>query len=151
MIVTHSKEDLATAAWIDLLDATDDETARVTTATGLRVPTQNEISEIESTSRLAFENSAYYLSSPLVAHGTGNELVLTPVGFVLSQRVLITVRFSALHSFNAAHQLCAAHEVRSAEEAFLRIFELIVDGSADKLEAAGAECDDLSRRTFRST
>jgi len=36
-----------------------------------------------------------------------------------------------------------------AEETFLRIFEVIVDRSADKLEHAGAECDELSRGAFR--
>ncbi len=66
MIVAYPTEDLRAATWIDLLDPTADEVARVREATGLRVPDQHQVSEIESTSRLAFENGAYYLSTPLV-------------------------------------------------------------------------------------
>jgi magnesium transporter len=39
--------------------------------------------------------------------------------------------------------------VQTAEEAFLRILEIVVDRSADGLERAGAECDELSHGAFR--
>ncbi len=150
MILSHPSDDLATAAWIDLFEPTADEVARVRKATGLRVPDQNEISEIESSSRLSFENGAYYVSTPLVAPRDDGELVLTPAGFVLSVRVLLTVRFGPLPSFDAAHAACSGPQAtRTAEEAFLRIIEIVVDRSADGLERAGAECDELSRGAFR--
>ncbi|HEY5283598.1 MAG TPA: CorA family divalent cation transporter, partial [Polyangia bacterium] len=38
---------------------------------------------------------------------------------------------------------------RDAEEALLRIFELIIDRAADNLERAGTACDELSRTAFR--
>jgi magnesium transporter len=150
MIAAHPKADLSDAVWIDLCDPTDEELARVAAATGLRIPNQGQISEIESSSRLAFESGSYYLSSPLVGARDDGTLVLTPVGFVLSARVLLTVRFGPLRSFDAAHDGMRAQEARTAEEAFLRIFEILVDRSADKLEHAGAECDELSRSTFRN-
>ena len=103
MIVTHPNEDPATAAWIDLLDPTEEEAERVHRATGLRVPKESEISEIESTSRLGFENGAFRLSAPLVARRDDGELVLTSVGFVLTSKVLVTVRFASLQTFDAAH------------------------------------------------
>jgi magnesium transporter len=134
---------------IDLREPTDEELARVRTATGLRVPDQNQISEIESSSRLAFDKGAFYVSTPIVTHRGDGEFALTPVGFVLSPRVLLTVRFAALLSFDAAHEAFRTQHMRSAEEAFLRIVEIVVDRSADKLERAGAECDDISRSAFR--
>jgi magnesium transporter len=149
MIVLHPDADVASAVWVDLCDPTGDELARVRTATGLRIPDQGQISEIESSSRLAFEAGAYYLSTPLVAVREDGELVLMSVGFVLSSRVLLTIRFGPLRSFDAAHDAFRAQPARTAEEAFLRIFEILVDRSADKLEHAGAECEELSRRTFR--
>ena len=39
------------AAWLDLLDATDEERAAVQAATGLRVPDQADVREIETTGR----------------------------------------------------------------------------------------------------
>lgn len=149
MILAQPNADLANAAWIDLREPTEGELARVQGATGLRIPDQNQITEIESSSRLAFEKGAYYVSTPLVPQRDDGELVLTPVGFVLSARVLLTVRFGPLPSFDAAHEAFAAQHARTAEETFLRIFEIVVDRSADKLERGGAVCDELSRSAFR--
>jgi magnesium transporter len=149
MIVTHTEEDLTKAVWIDLLAPTQEEADRVHEATGLRVPTEAEVSEIESTSRLAFQNGAYYVSTPLIVVREDGDHELASVGFVLSSTVLITVRFAKNPTFDAAHDSCSLQLPKTAEEAFLRIFETIVDRSADKLEHAGAECDDLSRNAFR--
>jgi magnesium transporter len=151
MILVDGEQDLAAAAWIDLVAPTAEEVERVRAATGLRVPGENEISEIESSSRLAFENGAYYLSAPLVAPGEDGDLRVTPVGFVLSSRVLVTVRFARLQSIDSCHDAFAADAARGAEEVFLRILEVVVDRSADKLERAGAECDELSRSAFHSS
>jgi magnesium transporter len=150
MIQSYPTDDLSSAVWIDLLSPTVDETDRVRQATSLRVPGETEISEIESSSRLAFEGGAYRVSTPLVAPRPDGDLELSSVGFVLSSRVLLTVRFAALPSFDAAHEACKTQQVGTADEAFLRIFEVVVDRSADKLEHAGAVCDELSRGAFRS-
>ena len=150
MLLAYPDDDLGAAAWIDLVSPTAEEIERVRQATGLRVPGENEISEIESSSRLAFEAGAYRVSTPLVSPVGEGALVLAPVGFVLSSRVLLTVRFAALPALDAAHEACKTLGVRTAEEAFLRILEIVVDRAADKLELAGAECDELSRRAFRS-
>jgi magnesium transporter len=149
MIVTHPPGEASAAVWIDLLAPTAEESAAIRQATGLRVPTEDQISEIESTSRLAFEGGAYYVSAPLVAVDPEGDHLLTPIGFVYSSRVLLTVRFAALPSIDAAHAQAGAQPPKNAEEALLRIFELVVDRAADGLERAGAECDDLSRAAFR--
>jgi magnesium transporter len=150
MLLVDANADLASAAWIDLRDPTEGELARVQGATGLRIPNQDQISEIELSSRLAFENGAYYLTTPLVAPSDDGQLGLMPVGFVLSARVLLTIRFGPLPSLDAAHEAFAAQQARTAEEAFLRILEIVVDRSADKLERGGAVCDELSRSAFRN-
>jgi magnesium transporter len=149
MLLTHPPGEASAAVWIDLLAPTAEESAAVRQATGLRVPTEDQISEIESTSRLAFEGGAYYVSAPLVAPGAEGDHLLTPIGFVCSSRVLLTVRFAALPSIDAAHAQARAQPPKTAEEALLRIFELVVDRAADGLEHSGAECDDLSRAAFR--
>ena len=153
MIATHpsgdGNADLASALWIDLLQPSAEEMARVGAATGLRVPTESQVSEIESSSRLAFEAGAFYLSAPLVTVDADGEHELTPVGFVLSSRFLLTIHFVPLAAFDAYRNEAAAQPPRNAEEALLRIFELIVDRAADNLERAGAACDELSRAAFR--
>lgn len=140
--------DLARATWIDLVEPTEAELGRVVAATGLRVPDRNEISEIESSSRLGFEKGAYHLSTSLVAPRDDGEFTLMPVGFVLSAELLLTVRFAKIPSFDAAHKVLESARARTAEEAFLSILEVVVDRSADTLERAGADCDELSRSAF---
>ena len=142
--------DLAGAVWIDLLAPTAEEVEEVRKATGLRVPTELEISEIESSSRLTFQSGAYYLSTPLVASDAQGNQFLMPVGFVYSKRVLVSVRFGAHHALDAAREEAGSRPPKTAEEAVLHIFELIVDRAADNLERASAECDDLSRAAFRT-
>ncbi|MEO8797929.1 MAG: CorA family divalent cation transporter, partial [Polyangiaceae bacterium] len=150
MILARPEGDLAAATWVDLVSPTDEEMKQVQAATGLRVPTRDEISEIESSSRLSFEDGAFYVSMPLIAIAENGEHVLAAVGFILSSKVLVSVRFSQHTSFDVAHSSCATHAIKTAEAVFLRILEIIVDKSADILEHAGTECDSLSRSAFRA-
>jgi magnesium transporter len=147
MLRTHPGSDLRGATWVDLRQPTAEELALVRETTGLRVPDEHEISEIESSSRLGFEGGAFRLSTPLPVPGT-NGSVLAPVGFVLSGRVLLTVSFGHVPALDAAFEGSAVLRPRTAEDAFLRILEVVIDRAADQLERGGIECDDLSRTTF---
>ena len=79
-------------------------TARVARETGLAIPSEAEINEIESSSRLATRDGALYLSMPVVSR-PDTEPRSVSVGFVLSPDRLITVRFApepAVRSFHGA-------------------------------------------------
>ena len=56
------------AVWIDLQEATPDEINPVQSATDLKVPSEAEISEIETSSRLASRDGVLYLSMPLIGY-----------------------------------------------------------------------------------
>jgi magnesium transporter len=147
MLRAHPDSDLRGATWVDLRQPTAEEVALVREATGLRIPDEHEISEIESSSRLGFEGGAFRLSTPLPVPGV-NGSGLAPVGFVLSKRMLLTVCFGPVPALDAAFDGFAVLQARTAEEAFLRIIEVVIDRAADQLERGGVECDDLSRTTF---
>ena len=92
-ITSDLGKSLTGASWIDLVDPTPTEIAGLEKAFGLRVPTSEELSEIETTSRLRVEQGALYMTAPLII-ATGDEPWITaPTGFVLSKTVLLTVRF----------------------------------------------------------
>ncbi len=137
---------LANAVWVDLLQPSSSETAVVERATGLHLPTLEEISEIESSSRLRAEHGVLYLSAPLVHRATAGEPQTTPVGFVLAADRLVTVRFEQLTAFDTL----AKASPGTAPEAFAALIEAIVDRIADILEHIAAELDTLSHRLFRS-
>lgn len=148
MIRAHPEGDLAHARWIDLLSPTESEVARVREITGLRVPAEHEVSEIESSSRLAFAAGVYTLSTPLVARHADGSVTLAPIGLVLDATRLVTVRFAEIATFDEAFALCRSSETTTSEEAFLHLFEVVIDKAADGLEHGGAECDAISRGAF---
>ena len=53
-----SSRDLAHQTWFDLVDPTEAERSAFERASGLRVPSKNELGEIEATSRLQIKNDA---------------------------------------------------------------------------------------------
>ena len=141
---------------MDLISPTDAERQAVERATGLRVPSQAELSEVESSSRLSTEGGAVYLSMPMSYRSPDDVPMVTPLGFVLSPRHLLTVRFVALPVFDVFAQRFA-RDAEGAPDggapgsgaAFVGLLEAIVDRLADVLERVGSDLDELSRRVFR--
>jgi magnesium transporter len=137
------------ASWLDLLDPTEDERAAVESKYGLKLPSREELSEVESSSRIAEENGVLFLSIPLVSHGRGVDEPLSPIGFVLSKDVLVTIRYTQLHSFEAvAAKLFKADARASSVDVFAALIEEMVDFNADWLEDIAAELDAVSRSVF---
>jgi len=146
--VASVTEDLRSAIWIDLRDPTETETRRVTEATGLRVPTQAEVSEIEASSRLVLRERVLYLSMPMITVEGGRHLVAA--GFVLSPERLLTVRFAPSLVFDAYQsRLTAGDEPHdSSAHILIGLLGAIVDRQADAMEKAHADLDAISHRVF---
>ena len=138
--------------WIDLLRPEESETAFVEKTTGLAVPTLDELSEIESSSRLRPRDGALYLSAPLIYRPEPDQPLSTPVGFVLTRDRLITVRFAELPSFASfADRTVLPDSPRVTSAGVLtELLEAIVDRLADALERSAGELDTLSHRLFRA-
>ena len=136
--------------WIDLLSPTEDEKAFVETRTGIRVPSIEALSEIESSSRLIDDHGVIYLSMPLVADGETPNSYVTPAGFILSSTVLVTVRFAELPIFKSvADKVRQDETLRSSSGIFTALMEVLVDRGADVLERLGKKLDRTSRSVFR--
>ena len=140
------------AVWIDLLRPGADEIAFVQRTTGLDVPSIEDLSEIESSSRLRNENGALYLSMPLTYRALSDEPESTPLGLVLTRERLITVRFQDLQSFThfTGHDLASEADPLTSGAVFAGLMDAIADRLADVLESIAAELDALSHRLFRS-
>lgn len=151
MLTVHPPEAaLKDAFWIDLLDPTPEEVEAVRTAVGLTVPTRDELSEIETSSRLRVVGECLSLSTPILARADSEEPELTPMGFLLNPRVLVTERFARLRVVDSAAAEAACLVKPTSVNVFTTLLEAMVDRAADLLEAAGAELDGLSRQTFRA-
>jgi len=139
---------LKDATWVDLLDPNDAERAAFEETFGLRVPTKEELAEIEATSRLRIERDALYLTAPLVFAPQDGPWVVAPTGFVLAKNVLLTVRFAKLTAFDTAAAECASSQLQPAA-VFVRLIECLVDRIADLLEASARDLDEASHLIFR--
>lgn len=138
--------------WIDLLNADTNEISFVEKSTGLHVPTFDELSEIESSSRLRLENHALCLSAPMISRAESTDPRTTPVGFVLTKNLLITVRFQTLTAFRTFVERSAKSDGtnKGSVGAFASLMDTIVDRIADVLEGVESELDEVSRRIFRT-
>ena len=137
---------LSEAVWIDLRSPSAEEIAEVEQATGLKVPSREDVSAIEASSRLQRVGQALYLSSPLLVVNETSHL--SPVGFVLTAERMVTVRFDKFGSFDLAAAHAEADQDLTSLGVFTCLFESIVDKVADGLEECGAELDQVSRAVF---
>jgi magnesium transporter len=148
-----SEGDLSQAQWIDLFQPTADEKARVVAATGLSIATEDELSEIETSSRLAFDGHAIYLSMPLLAKAEGEPPDTRPIGFVLTRDRLLTIRFNrslAFHNFLEAQHRTPMESVAPVG-IFMLMMEAISDRLADLLENIRDDLDRISKLIFHDT
>jgi magnesium transporter len=137
------------ASWLDLLDPTQGESASVESTYGLKLPSREELSEVESSSRISEENGVLFLSIPVVSHLHAIEEAPSPIGFVLSKEVLVTIRYTQLRSFEAAAAKFSKSDASpSSVDAFATVVDEMVDLSADLLEGIAAELDAVSRSVF---
>jgi magnesium transporter len=149
-VVVVSKMESESAAWLDLLNPTEEEHALAAQLSGLRIPTRAEIEEIESSSRVYMEDQTFYLSTPLVRRI--DDLSFTsPVGFVLSPDQLVTIRYTDYPVFETVGTRVARHSApHSAEDTMVLLLEAIIDRIADLLEICGHDLDQISKRVFHS-
>jgi magnesium transporter len=135
--------------WLDLLNPTNEEEASVESRYGLKLPSREDLSEVESSSRVSEENGVLFLSMPFVAHASALDEPPSPVGFVLSKDLLVTIRYTQLRSFDTvAAKFSKSDGPHTSVETFAAIIDEMVDLSADLLEEIGAELDAVSRTVF---
>jgi magnesium transporter len=135
--------------WVDMHDPSAQEIAQACSDYGLEIPPREELEEIEFSSRLQYENNTFTLSVPVTPHeknGEGEDET-SPLGFVLTKDILVTIRFTNLHTFKAILERMQRRK-RSAADIFMVILEALIDYGADRLEELRAESLTISRRIF---
>jgi magnesium transporter len=150
LLQPHAEPPGSSAVWVDLLSPTDEERSAAERLTGLRVPAQADLAEIESSSRLSSEGNVLFLSTPMTYRSVEGLSMVAPLGFVLSPDHLMTVRFADLPVFDQfAERFVGSTPAPCSVSAFVGLLEAIVDRLADVLEHVGADLDSISRRVFK--
>lgn len=141
----------AGAIWIDLCNPTREEEVFIEAATGIGVPTEEEMDEIETSSRLYEENGAIYMTATLATGILRENPEIHAVSFILTPAHLITVRYAEIQSFErfAAHVERSPVLCENSGMALVHLLDAVVDRLADGIEHVGREVDAVSRQAFR--
>ena len=137
--------------WIDAVRPDPQEIAFLERTLGIEVPALETLSEIETSSRLRSENDWLYLSIPMIHRADGFMPALTPLGFVLSKDVLVTVRFKHMKALDGVRKTLSRCPAQAGGPgALIAILEAIVDHAADVLEGVAGDLDCRSEEVFGS-
>lgn len=140
-----------TPVWVDLHNPTPDDIAQACAECGLAIPSREELDEIETSSRMRCDGQTLTLSMPITPYHANAETISAPIGFVLTPKVLVTVRFDELHTFHKVRKhVEASATAHCGTEIFAEIVEAIVDYGADRLEVMKAETRALSKSVFHA-
>lgn len=133
--------------WIDLFDPSDDERRCAAEMSGLRIPERTDIANLALSSRIRTDDDAMYLSIPYFADA-GQDRHPAPVGIVVTNRILMTLRFAESPSFRLAAESCREQHWESSGDVLATLIEAIVNLAAQRMESVSADLKKLSDRVF---
>ncbi|MEO6581889.1 MAG: magnesium transporter CorA family protein [Sphingomicrobium sp.] len=139
------------ATWIDLEEPTREEEQLVERFMGLNVPTQEEMAEIEPSSRLFERDGALVMTLSALSGVADGRPTTTPISFVFTGERLVTVRYGTpkpLLAFSD-HVRREPELARDASTVMVRLLDAIIDRLADELEGLGSEIESISNQIFR--
>src|SRR6476469_4459551 len=138
------------ATWVDLEEPTEEEEKLVERCIRMDVPTEDEMAEIEPSSRLYEKAGALYMTVS-VLYGVQEGLPRTaPISFVLADNRLVTVRYATPKPIRAFsdHARRDPDLVRDAPTALFRMLDAIIDRLADELENVSRDIEQISAHIF---
>jgi magnesium transporter len=138
------------ALWIDLLEPTADEEKLVEATLGINVPTREEMSEIEASSRLYEDAGALFMTATIVTRLETDLPQNTQVTFILAGTRLVTNRYTDPLPFRRFLNYAQTHPATCSSPAMLLdgLLEAIINRIADVLERVGRDIDTLSAEIF---
>jgi magnesium transporter len=148
-----SQKSIQDSIWIDLSSPTLEEEKQVEGLLGIDIPTQDEMMALELSNRLYKENEAFYLTITILAHSESKESENKTCTFVLTNKHLITVRYTDTQPFSILAERLQKNELLTNENPRLiaiYLFEAITNRLADILEKNGQRIDIISKDIFHS-
>jgi magnesium transporter len=149
-VVEDAVRDLGRVIWIDLVSPTLEEEGLLEACLGVDIPTREEMEEIEVSSRLYYEEGSAFMTATLPARTDTDDLLMSPVTFVLTGEKLVTVRYHEPRAFKTFP--LRAEKVSlgcsNGETVLTALLEAVVDRLADILERAQRDVDGISHAIF---
>ncbi|MBE6313222.1 MAG: magnesium/cobalt transporter CorA [Bacteroidales bacterium] len=130
--------------WIDLNDVTIDEESQLEQFLKIEVQEEEEIEEIEISSRYIETEDTIVANSNFLIDGTSEQ---EPVSFIMKNNILVSVRNTDLKSFNDTTKKIFANtkNYTSGFQVFCALIETRVELDADMIEDLTVEITSLSK------
>ncbi len=139
------------AVWIDLLHPSRIEELQLEKLLGFAIPTREEMSEIELSSRLYKNKDALFMTSFMIAQSESPDPKQDVVTFILTKQQLITIRYIEPQAFklfvSQLHSLGFIHN--HAATVLIELLEATIDRLADILEIIDHRLEESSTLIFR--
>jgi len=85
---------------------------------------------------------------PITSKSKLGETMPTPIGFVLTSNLLVTVRYAELHAIPSTLETLKKQVAPRSVDIFATLIESMVDYSADVLEEIAAKLNAVSKQVF---
>ena len=147
----ETKTSLKNALWIDLLSPSHSEEKTVEQKIGRKIPTREEMIEIELSSRLYKTKDTLYMTVTMIAQSESTTPKLEPITFVLTPDQLITIRYIEPLSFKLFTSRIQQLELtdRDATSLLIELLDTSIDRLADILEHLGGHLEQHSKTIFQ--
>jgi magnesium transporter len=136
------------AIWLDMVEPTREEELAVEAALGVDLPTREEMTQIEPSSRLYQEDGATFMTATLISKSEVGPISV-PVTFVLMKGLLVTIRYEDLRAFSVFAIRAPQAGLASGTSALFGLLDAVVERLADILETQGAAVQTASVAIFR--
>jgi len=152
IITSNNQALLCDAVWIDLLHPTKEERLVIKKYIDLKLPTFEEMQEIEPSSRLYKEGDALFMTATMISKSDSSEPKSDAITLVLKDNKLITVRYIEPLAFSLfiAHLPKLNIEKDHAIYLVISLLEATIDRLADISELIGRGLDTYSQTIFRT-
>lgn len=153
-VVPYTNQDLhaipQNTIWIDLLNPTREQELAVEEFLCIDIPTREEMGEIELSNRLYFEHGTHYMTATMVTKVSSGAPETHAVTFMLTDHVLVTIRYVDATSFQRFSALAPKLPAGDNDGIvlFLGLIESVVNRMADILERLDRDIDRITKDVF---
>ncbi|HXR63680.1 MAG TPA: CorA family divalent cation transporter [Rudaea sp.] len=146
---SSAEHDASAATWLDLVDPTDQEQRQAAALLGTQLPTRRQVADIALSSRVRASEEILRINIPGFVRADGGQGVLTPLGVLLTPKLLVTLRYAESIAFERLATGVAANAAgESSIETFVGLFESVAETAADRMQVLSGELSQLSRDVF---
>jgi len=146
---SKGEHDGSAATWLDLVDPTDQEQRQAAALLGARLPTREQVADIALSSRVRASEEILRINIPGFVRADSGQGMLTPLGVLLTPKLLVTLRYADSIAFERLAKDVAANGAgESSIETFVGLFESVAETAADRMQTLSGELSQLSRDVF---